>query len=64
MFGFPKKSKSEVIPSGYIPTDRIRYLLNQLGFNFLTTVEETELIKKLIDKEDRDLSKGKEYINK
>jgi hypothetical protein len=52
MFKFPKKSKQEQIPPGLIPTDRINFLLNELGFYFLTTVEQNDVIKNLIDKKD------------
>ena len=48
MFAIPKKSKSEKIPPGIIPADRIKYVLTELGFTFLATIEYDEIEKDLI----------------
>mmetsp|Transcript_13576 Transcript_13576/g.23105 ORF Transcript_13576/g.23105 Transcript_13576/m.23105 type:complete len:119 (+) Transcript_13576:16-372(+) len=64
MFNFPKKSKQEKIPQGYIPVDRLNYVLEELGFSFLCTVEQQELHKSLIGREDRDLSMGENMLHK
>jgi hypothetical protein len=64
MFNFRKKSKSEKIPPGFVPADRVRLLLNELGFCFLPSVEDSDLQKNLIDKEGRDQTHGPGYIAK
>ena len=65
MFNIPKKSKTEKIPAGFIPANRISYVLTELGFNFLATIKylkvETELIK---NNEMISIKEFLEYLNK
>ena len=48
MFAIPKKSKSEKIPAGIIPADRMKFVLTELGFTFLATIEYDDVEKELI----------------
>ena len=52
MFNIPKKSKSEVIPAGYIPANRIPFVLTELGFNFLATIKYQQVEQDLIKSSD------------
>ena len=35
MFNCPKTNRREVIPPGYVPIDKVDYVLLELGFDYL-----------------------------
>ena len=63
MFGCPKKDRSEVIPPGYVPVDRINYVLKEIGFDYLAINKQSKIKEKLVDKEGRDTSKGAHMVS-
>ena len=63
MFGIPKASRSEVIPPDYIPVGKLEYVLKELGFTYLAVNKQTKIQKNLVEKADRDLSKGQNFVH-
>jgi hypothetical protein len=39
MFGIPKSNRKEKIPNGYIPDDKIAYVLKDIGFEYLVVLK-------------------------
>ena len=63
MFGFPKSNRKEVIPNGYIPEDKINYVLKDIGFDYLVTLKQKKIKEKLIENPDRDKTHGDRYVS-
>ena len=56
MFNCPKNDRNEKIPAGFVPVDRLEYLLNEVGMEFLYKNKTVKLKENLIQKPDRNTS--------
>jgi hypothetical protein len=63
MFGCPKESRSEVIPNGYVPMEKLKYVLTELGFIYLATIKRDKIVKKITDLPKRDAAHGDKYVS-
>jgi Ca2+-binding EF-hand superfamily protein len=63
MFNCPRENKSDVIPNGYVPIDQLKFVLLELGFNYLALNKRDKIIKKIGVLPKRDLAKGDQFIS-
>ena len=61
MFGM--SSKTDKIPIGYIPADKLGLVLTDLGFGYLATIEFQEVKDQLLDSQSRDTSHGPNMVS-
>ena len=63
MFNIPRESKTEVIPNGFVPMDKLKFVLQDLGFTYLAINKRDKIVKKINELEKRDSSQGEKYVS-
>ena len=63
MFNIPRSNKSEKIPSGYVPMDKLEYVLKELGFVYIAVNKLDKIQKKIQSLPNRDGSYGENYVS-
>ena len=63
MFNCPKRNRKEIIPNGFVPKDKLPYVLDEIGFSFINHKKQKQLKERLLDNPNRNTSAGHEYID-